>query len=155
MRHTGTVKPIHVSISIGATPEQVWDYVKDIGSHVEWMHDAAAITFVSEQNSGQGTVFDCLTKVGPIKLNDEMTITQWEPVKAMGVRHQGIVTGEGVFELKPVGDDRTVFSWTETLKFPILLGGPIGAAVARPILTEIWKRNLKLLRTNVEAREAE
>lgn len=145
------MEPIHVSVSIGRRPEEVWAYVRDIASHVEWMHDAAAITFTSDQTEGVGTTFDCLTKVGPIKLVDKMTITRWEPNRAMGVRHEGIVTGEGVFELTPVGPDRTVFAWREQLDFPLTLGGPLGEFASRPVLTFIWKRNLELLRTRLES----
>ncbi len=146
-------RPIHVSISIGRSPEQVWDYVQDISSHVDWMHDAAAITFVSDQTQGVGTSFDCLTKIGPIRLMDRMTITEWQPNASMGVRHEGLVTGEGVFTLDGVGPDRTVFSWRENLNYPWFFGGPVGAVFARPLLTAIWKRNLAHLRSRVEERE--
>ncbi len=129
----------------------VWAYLRDISSHVEWMADATEIRFITEQTEGTGTAFECDTKVGPIRLTDVMTITSWEDEKEMGVRHEGIVTGTGEFQLTPLSDDRTRFSWREDLSFPIWLGGPVGEVVAKPILTAIWKRNLKRLKAHLES----
>lgn len=141
---------IEVEILIDASPEQVWSSVESIASHVEWMHDAAEIRFLSEQTDGAGTTFECDTKVGPITLTDVMTITEWEPERVMGVTHEGSVTGVGRFTLEPRGGD-TRFLWAEQLFFPWFLGGAIGAVAAKPILTLIWKRNLSNLKTKVES----
>ena len=73
-----------------------------------------------------GTAFDCLTKIGPLRLNDAMVITEWAEQEAIGVRHTGLVTGEGRFTLTPAGTDRTEFCWTEELQFPWWMGGPAG-----------------------------
>lgn len=133
-----------MSKTIDATPEQLWAYLRNIGDHIEWMADAESITFTSEITEGVGTTFDCLTKVGPIKLNDKMTVTSWVDNKEMGVTHSGIVTGVGVFTLEPKGT-QTLFTWSEKLEFPIYLGGKVGAFFAKPILTAIWKRNMSRL----------
>ena len=70
------------------------------------MADAESIEFVTNQHRGVGTAFLCVTKVGPIRLTDKMRITKWEPQRAMGVEHVGIVTGTGVFTLESI-DART------------------------------------------------
>ena len=116
------------------------------------MHDAVAIRFQTEQTRGVGTSFLCDTKVGPIKLVDRMEITEWAPSRAMGVRHTGIVTGTGVFELTPIDlDRRTRFSWTEHLTFPWWLGGPLGSAIGGwLVMKPIWRRNLRGLKQLVE-----
>ncbi len=142
---------VTVSTEIERPPPDVWAYLRDISSHVEWMADATEIRFITEQTEGTGTAFECDTKVGPIRLTDVMTITSWEDEKEMGVRHEGIVTGTGEFQLTPLSDDRTRFSWREDLSFPIWLGGPVGEVVAKPILTAIWKRNLKRLKAHLES----
>ena len=82
-----------------------------------------------------------------------MTITEWIPDKAMGVTHTGSVTGVGKFTLEPHAGV-TRFVWAEELFFPWFLGGAIGAFAARPILTLIWKRNLKNLKARVEREHA-
>ena len=136
---------IKVSIEIDASPEKVWQIVEPIERHVDWMHDAVAIRFVSDQTRGVGTSFLCDTKVGLIRLTDKMEITEWVPGKAMGVKHFGIVTGTGVFTLEPVANGaRTLFQWEEELIFPWFLGGPLGAFVGgKIVLRQIWKRNLR------------
>jgi uncharacterized protein YndB with AHSA1/START domain len=136
---------IKVSIEIDASPEKVWQIVEPIERHVDWMHDAVAIRFVSDQTRGVGTAFLCDTKVGPIRLTDKMEITEWVPGKAMGVKHIGIVTGTGVFTLEPIANGtKTFFQWEEELVFPWFLGGPLGAFIGgKIVLRQIWKRNLR------------
>ena len=142
---------VTVSTEIDGSPSEVWADVRNIASHVDWMADATEIRFTSDTTEGTGTTFECDTKVGPIKLTDVMTITSWVDEAEMGVRHVGVVTGEGRFTLEPIeGGHRTRFTWTETLSFPLWLGGPIGEIVAKPILTAIWRRNLTRLRRRFE-----
>lgn len=140
-----------VSTIIERSPAEVWADVRDIESHVSWMQDAAAIRFLSEQREGQGTRFECDTKVGPFSLTDIMEITSWEDERRMGVRHVGLVEGTGEFTLIELGPDRTEFRWEEDLIFPWFLGGPVGAFFARPVLRWVWKGNLKRLTARIEA----
>lgn len=145
---------IVVSIEIDATPAQVWDVVEPVEHHTDWMHDAVAIRFTSEQTRGTGTEFLCDTKVGPFKLVDRMEITEWVPAEVMGVRHTGMVTGSGRFTLEPIDfGRRTRFTWQEQLTFPWWMGGPLGAFIGGKVaLGPIWRRNLKNLRRIVEQR---
>jgi hypothetical protein len=71
-----------------------------------------------------------------------MEFTEWESPRAMGVTHTGLFTGTGRFTLEPSGDG-TKFTWTETVRFPWYLGGPVGAFIARPVLATVWKANLR------------
>ncbi len=143
---------IAVSIEIDAPPAEVWAVVEPVERHVDWMGDAVAIRFPTEQTRGVGTVFMCDTKVGPIKLVDRMEITEWEPGIRMGVRHSGVVTGTGRFTLSPIDlGRRTRFAWTETLRFPWYLGGRFGEAIGGNIVMKaIWRRNLAGLKRLVE-----
>ena len=133
---------IRVSTVLGAAPDVVWADLADVASHVEWMADARAIRFLSAQTSGVGTRFECDTKIGPFTTTDVMEITEWVPGKAMGVRHDGVVTGTGRFTLKKARGGRTQLQWKERLAFPLWLGGPVGAFVAKPVLRWVWRRNL-------------
>ena len=143
---------ITVAIELNAPVARVWEIVEPVERHVDWMADAVAIRFKSDQTRGVGTEFFCDTKVGPIKLVDEMTITAWEPGRTMGVRHTGVVTGTGEFTLQPIDDSRTKFTWSEELVFPWWLGGPLGALVGGQIVMKaIWRRNLRALKKIVEA----
>jgi hypothetical protein len=143
---------IQVSIDINAPVSRVWEVVEPVERHIDWMADAVAIRFQTEQTRGVGTKFFCDTKVGPIKLVDVMTITAWEPNAVMGVTHTGVVTGTGEFTLTALSETTTRFTWTESLVFPWWLGGPIGAIVGGQIVMKaIWRRNLRKLKKLVEA----
>jgi uncharacterized protein YndB with AHSA1/START domain len=130
---------IKVSIVIDAPPARVWDDVRSLASHVEWMADAEAIRFTSESRSGVGTTFLCDTKVGPFRLVDAMEVTEWIEGEVIGVRHVGLVTGVGRFRLEPTGffGRRTRFTWDEEIGVP---------APAGWVLRVIWWRNLRRLR---------
>ncbi len=141
---------IAVSTVIDASPAEVWDAVEDIESHTAWMADAVAIRFTSDRSSGVGTTFDCDTEVGPFRLTDQMEITRWEPGKAMGVRHVGLVTGEGTFTIARARRGRSRFTWSERLIFPWWMGGSVGGLVGGRVMKRVWKRNLRRLRALVE-----
>ena len=72
----------------------------------------------------------------------------------MGVRHDGLVTGDGRFTIAPLGDgSRSRFSWEEELTFPWWLAGPVGSAIGGPlVLKRIWQGNLRRLKPLVERR---
>ncbi len=130
----------------------MWQVLEPIERHVEWMADATSIVFDGPLRRGVGTRIWCVTEVGPVRLIDHMEITAWDPGRSMGVRHTGVVTGEGRFDLDPIdGGGATRFSWTEQLHFPWYLGGALGARLGRPVLRRVWRRNLAALAALVES----
>ncbi|HRW37675.1 MAG: SRPBCC family protein [Acidimicrobiales bacterium] len=145
---------IRVSTTIDAPPSVVWEEVRHVERHVDWMADAVAIEFTSRRRSGVGTTFSCRTKVGPIRLTDEMEITEWRDGKVMGVRHVGLVTGTGRFTLTRARGGRTRFTWDERLRFPWWMGGPVGGVVGGRVMKRIWRRNLTVLKALVESGRA-
>ena len=116
---------VRVCTTIEATAGATWSSIEKVQTHVDWMADAESIRFTTEMHRGVGTGFECITAVGPIRLTDVMAITEWQPGRAMGVTHRGIVRGTGRFTLREVEGDRTHFCWEEQLKLPWALGGPI------------------------------
>ena len=143
---------ISVSVEIDAPPTAVWTVIEPIERHVDWMTDARAIRFDNDQTRGVGTRFVCDTKVGPITLADQMEITDWAPPNRMGVRHSGIVTGVGAFELEAIDRGRrTRFTWDEELRFPWYLAGRLGETIGDPLVIKpIWRRNLRHLKNQIE-----
>jgi hypothetical protein len=138
---------VDVGVTIDAPPGAVWATVEQIEHHVDWMADAERITFTTVQTRGVGTSFDCLTRVGPFRLVDRMTVTEWEPARSIGIEHRGLVTGRGRFTLRPSPGDRTRFTWIEDLRFPWWMGG----FVAAPVLRTVWRRNLRRLKDLIES----
>ncbi|MDA9737819.1 hypothetical protein N9U61_03665 [Acidimicrobiaceae bacterium] len=143
-------KTIEVETLIYASLDDVWNEVSKIENHSKWMKDAVNIDFQTDNKSGVGTKIKVLTKIGPIKLNDFMTFTKWEEKKSIGVDHVGIVTGKGEMKFEKIDENTTKFKWTETLKFPIYLGGVIGELFGKPVLELIWKQNLNNLKKIIE-----
>ncbi len=133
---------IRVSTVVEARPGRVWDDLRHIDRHVEWMGDAERIWFLSAQREGVGTAFECATRVGPFRLTDRMVVTEWGEARRIGIRHEGLVRGTGRFTIRPARRGRTRFTWTERLRFPWWMGGPVGAAVGGLVLRRVWRRNL-------------
>lgn len=138
-----------LQVVISAPPGVVWSHISDLGSHSEWMSDAVRIEFDTKQSSGEGTRMRVLTKVGPFRITDVMTVAIWEPERVIEVSHQGVIGGTGRFEIGPTAPPTTLI-WSEDLRFPWWLGGPLGARLARPVLRSIWSRNLATLKRIVE-----
>jgi hypothetical protein len=115
------------------------------------MADAEAISFRSDQTEGVGTRFETATKVGPMRLNDVMEVTEWQPGAVMGIRHTGVVTGTGRFTLEALSDTETRLTWTEDLRFPPWMGGAMGGVIGKRVLARIWQHNLENLRRRFEA----
>ena len=133
---------IRISQTIEAPLQGVWKELRQIDRHVLWMKDAVSITFTTEQHEGPGTAFICKTKIGPFRTNDTMTITEWIEGRQITVHHQGLITGAGRFSLRGEHGRHCVLRWEERLEFPWWLGGSLAGIVAKPILKQIWIRNL-------------
>jgi len=148
---------VRCEVEIDATTDEVWAHIADVSTHTDWMRDAQAIRLLTEQTEGVGTRYECDTKVGPLTMTDIMEIIDWRPGVAMGVRHEGVVTGAGMFTLTPIDlDRRTRFAWTEELRFPWWLAGPLGATVGgKTVLSAIWNRNLRELKQQIEQPDGE
>ena len=111
------------------------------------MADAEAIRFLTEQTEGVGTRFECVTRIGPVRLTDRMEITEWEPGRSMGVRHAGVVTGTGRFTIDAArrrpADPVHVGRGADV---PVVARRPVGSAVGGPtVLRRIWRGNLRRL----------
>ena len=132
---------IRVRAHYPETPAVIWRELRAIERHVTWMADARSLNFETDQREGVGTAFRVRTKVGPFVTTDLMTITRWVPNRVMGVEHRGLVRGTGRFTLEP-DPAGTEITWEETLHFPWWFAGPLGSAIAAPILRRIWAANL-------------
>jgi carbon monoxide dehydrogenase subunit G len=141
---------IAVAVTIDAPPDAVWTVVERVEDHTRWMTDAAGIRFEGDRRRGVGTQMVVATRVGPLRLSDRMEITEWVDRHVMGVRHSGLVTGTGRFTLEAVGETATRFAWTEELRFPWWMGGPVGGLIGGRVLAAVWRKNLRNLKQLVE-----
>ena len=134
---------IRGSVAINAPVEHCWTHLADLGAHVDWMADAESIRFTSTETRGTGTTFECVTKVGPLKTVDKMTVVDWFEGSCVAVQHTGLVVGTGRFELTQSGRDACNIVWTEDLRFPCALGGGRTAFAARRVLNRNWMGNVR------------
>lgn len=149
-RYRPAMTTLRVSTPITSRPARAWEAVADLAGHVEWMADAVAIRFLTDQRRGVGTAFECDTKVGPFVTVDHMRVLAWDEGRSLTVEHVGLIRGTGVLSVEPSGDGAVVL-WEERLRFPWWLGGPVAALAAGLILRPLWRGNLKRLRRQVES----
>lgn len=136
------VPRITLSIDLAQPRDRVWRELEAVERHVEWMADAESAEFTGTRTRGVGTILAVATRVGPFRTRDVIEFTQWDPPRLMGVAHRGLFTGTGSFRLEEhEGGTRMV--WSESIRFPWYLGGPIGVIVAGPVLRAIWRGNLR------------
>ncbi len=127
----------------------MWAALADLRSHPEWMADAGTIEFLGAQTRGPGTRMRVPTRVGPFQATDVMKVVEWEEGRLIAVDHQGAISGRGRFEISPSGSG-TRLRWSESLRFPWWMGGPLGVLAARPVLKRVWRGNLERLRERLE-----
>ncbi|MGI9643057.1 MAG: SRPBCC family protein [Acidimicrobiia bacterium] len=135
---------VTVSVPIPGSPTEVWRDLADLSSHAEWMADAEAVEIVSEPTSGVGTVMWVPTRIGPLSTEDWIIVTGWVEGERIDVVHVGLVTGAGSIIIDSDGDS-TVVRWDEELSLPLYFGGSLGEVVAKPVLTALWRGNLRRL----------
>jgi uncharacterized protein YndB with AHSA1/START domain len=142
-------RPIEVNVVIDAPLARVWAELADFASHPQWMDDAATVRFLTDRTTGLGTRIEAATRVGPLRASDVMEVVRWEEEQTIVVEHVGAVKGYGRFDIEPTGGG-TGMRWVEDLRFPWWMGGPIGLALARPIMRRIWHGSLMRLKERVE-----
>lgn len=134
---------------VPAPLELVWTHLARLDEHVTWMRDAKEITFKDERRVGVGTVFTCVTQVGPLRTRDVMTVTQWREGEEIGVEHRGAVRGRGAFVLRALGANSTAVTWREELEFPWWFVGRVGEYLTRPLFRWLWRGNLRAFAARV------
>lgn len=139
---------------VPAPIERVWAHLARLEEHVTWMRDAKKITFASERRAGVGTVFTCVTQVGPLRTRDVMTVTHWREGVEIGVAHRGAVRGLGVFVLRALGAESTEVTWREALVFPWWFAGRLGEYLTRPLFRWLWRSNLRAFAARVTGYDA-
>ncbi len=142
---------IRVTRDMPIRHDLVWEALADLGSHADWMRDAESIEFASETRRGVGTAMNVATRVGPFRTMDILEVTGWDEGESIDVIHRGLVTGTGTLAVKRTNGSTRV-SWTEDLRFPWWLGGPLTALLAKPVLAAIWRGNLERLEETLSYR---
>lgn len=99
---------------------------------------------VEEGGQGAGTVFALVMKVMGSEQHSRMTVAEPEPGRVL-VEEDADVGIRTSFTLEPTGDGRTELTITTRMSVADGFRGRVEAALARPVLRRIYKKQLKLI----------
>jgi hypothetical protein len=94
----------------------VWERLTDWGSHSAWIPNT--VVTVTKQTTGVGTEFVGLTHLGPLRLDDPMTVTESRTPKSgrascVVIKTGLVLGGTAGFELTALNDSTTRLDWFE------------------------------------------
>lgn len=116
------------------------------------MLEASDFEVVSEQREGVGVEALATIRVGGITTRDLVRVVGWEPARHLAIEHRGWVSGTGNIYLTPVGERRTHVLWREELTAPLGVPGSVGLWLVKPLLSRIFRRDLRVLAALVRVR---
>lgn len=70
---------IRVQTDIEVPREQLWDFVNDFDRMTDWVTFADEVTYLSEGEIGEGTIYREYGGIGPMSGESEWEITEFEP----------------------------------------------------------------------------
>ena len=143
---------IEVAQTVPGPPSVVWELITDWEHQGDWMLEARDFKVISEQREGVGVEAEASISIGGITTRDIVTVVGWEPNRRLAIEHKGWVSGIGEIHLTPLGNDRTHIFWREELQPPVGFLGAMGLTAFKPLMTRIFRRDLKVLSGLVRAR---
>ena len=133
---------VRLEVVVEAPVEQTWAAAVDWDRQDEWML-GTRVRGTAQDGVGVGGGIEAFTGVGRLGFLDTMEITAWEPPYRCAVLHTGrVVRGTGLFEVRELGEDRSVFVWSEQLELPLGALGRLGWPVVRPLFLAGVRRSL-------------
>jgi len=135
-------------------PEVAWDLITDWEHQDDWMLEASGFVVTSEVREGVGVEAEATITIGGISTRDRVRVIAWEPTRHLAIEHLGWVSGEGHLYLTPLSDDRTHLYWREQLYPPAGFLGAVGMSAFKPMMTRVFRRDLRVLAGLVRARRS-
>jgi hypothetical protein len=146
------VTELIIRVDVAAPAGNVWAAVVDWSRQSDWML-GTKVRVTAGDGAGVGSELAAFTGVGALGFVDTMVITRWDPPRLCEVGHTGkVVRGTGVFEVVPMGADRSTLVWTERLTLPLGLLGRLGWPLVRPGFAWGVRYSLGRLAKQVEGR---
>jgi uncharacterized protein YndB with AHSA1/START domain len=144
---------VHCAIEIDAPPERVWDVVMDPRRLADWVTIHRRLGDVPARLE-RGSTFEQTLNLRGAHLHVEWTVVDVEPPRRAVWSGRGPAHSRAsiVYELRPRGEDGTVFDYTNEFKAP---GGPLGAVAGRVLVGGLSQReaqrSLERLKHLIEA----
>ena len=139
-----------MSTRIARRPEAVWPYLVDWERLGLWMREARDFRVIGTQREGVGVEAETTVRIAGITTRDRVRVSRWEPPWILELQHSGWVQGIGYMELARVEGGTRLF-WREELTPPWGILGRVGMRMVAPLMHRVFRRDLRLLRSLVEA----
>ncbi|HKE99400.1 MAG TPA: SRPBCC family protein [Actinomycetes bacterium] len=136
-------------VAVAVPPRVLWEAVVDWRRQGEWV----PLTTVRVEPGGHrvGERLSAATGIGPLRFEDPMEVTRWDPPQRVDVRHLGtVVRGTGTFTVEPAPGGAW-FTWVEELDLPLGRLGRLGFSLVGPVVSYALRRGLRRLARQVEA----
>jgi hypothetical protein len=147
-----------VPVDVAAPADVVWERLTDWERQGEWMLGTRVEVMGPGDGRRLGATLRAVTGIGPLGFADPMEIVDWAVPDGDGprrcvVRHTGrVVRGEGVFEVVPLGRERSRVLWSELLDVPFGALGHAAWTLVRPVARAGVLVSLRRLARRCEAR---
>lgn len=151
---------IEERVRIAAPVARVWAVLTDWEGQARWMGDARSVTVLTPRREGLGVVIRAETDLLGLVVSDDMEVTEWrepgerdEPGAVIGIRHLGrLIRGVGAFELEPLPDGATRFTWWEEVEAPLgTFGDTLASFLIVPWVSRVFRGSLTALKRVCEA----
>jgi len=109
---------IDVQLNLSHGIDHVWDRLTDWQSHTAWIPNT--VVTVTKGTNGIGTEFVGITRIGPLRLDDPMTVSEFQTPRAGRasctiIKTGSVLGGTAGFVLAAVDDSTTRLDWFEDI----------------------------------------
>jgi hypothetical protein len=138
-------------LAVGA--DAAWAHLCRWERQAAWMADADEVRVLGSAREGVGVRIGVRTRVLNVPAFTEvLEVVRWEPPRLLQIAHTGFVRGAGEWRLEPLGTDATRFTWTEDLRLPVPVVGPIALRVYARFMRRLMRRSIEGLAREFGAR---
>jgi uncharacterized membrane protein len=141
---------IEKPIEIKATPEKVFNYIKDLEKQPDWMASIKSHKITSERKEGVGITTHCVTEPAGRRMEYDSEVTEWEENRRLAWECRPPMKNKGSFTLEPIDDGtRVLFEMEYELPY-WLLGIIIDKIKVRKEIQESISKDLENLKDILE-----
>lgn len=109
---------IDIQFELPHSMGRVWEHLTDWESHSAWIPNT--VVTVTKQTNGLGTEFVGITRIGPLRLDDPMTVTESSPptngqASCVVTKTGSVLGGTAGFTLTTLDESTTRLDWFEDI----------------------------------------